>query len=272
MNTYLTDAEIWECLIPEMGVFALARNIRNMDEAKVSSKMKDFVCAKFEDPEVIAKSRMFPYRWLSAYKAAPSLDWGKSLERALDLSCQNVPELSGRSLVLIDTSASMGSAVSDKSQVRLYEIGALFAAVLSKRAEKVDTVIFGDSSAPFNLKPGESVLKYISRVTKANGSVGHGTAIWQAVVGNYSGHDRVVIFTDMQSMDSSGNPYESSYYYGNRGRGTHTKEVKNIPFIHGFNLAGYRVTTIPLGNGRFEFGGFTDSAFTLMSELERNSF
>lgn len=269
MNKYLTDAEIWEALIPEMGIMALARNIRNFDEAGVSESAKDTVCAKFEDPEEIARSRMFPYRFLSAYKNAPSLAWGKSLEKALDLSCQNIPELPGRSLILIDTSASMGSSVSNKSEIRLYEIGALFAGVLSKKAEKVDTVIFGDSSKPFPINPGESVLKYINRVSRANGTVGHGTAIWQSVIENYSGHDRAVIFTDMQTLDSAGAPQEYSYYYSSRGRGTnYGAQVKQIPFIHGYNLAGYKVTTIPHGNGRFEYAGFTDSSFQLMASLE----
>lgn len=274
METYLTDAEIWELLIPNLGIFALARNIRNFDQAGVSSTIKDLVCAKFEDPEVIAKSRMFPYRFLSAYKAAPSLDWGKALEKALDLSCKNVPELPGRTLILIDTSASMGKDVSDRSQVKLYEIGALFAAVLAKRNPGAsETVIFGDSSASFNVKPGDSVLRYVNRVSKANGSVGHGTAIWQAVVESYSGQDRAVIFTDMQTMDTAGKPIDNLYsYYGSRSaspRRSYVADVKKIPFIHGFNLAGYTVTTIPPGQGRFEYGGFTDSSFQLMVELER---
>lgn len=272
MTNFLTDAEQWELLIPTMGYMALLRNLRNFDQANISESVKDSVCARLQDPEEVARSRQFPYRFLSAYKAAPSLTWGKSLEKALDLSCANVPELSGRSLILIDTSGSMSSRVSDRSEIQLFEIGALFAAVLSKRCEKVDTVIFGDSSAPLQLKAGESVLKYVKRVAKANGSVGHGTAIWQSVVSNYSGHDRVVIFTDMQTMDSAGKPREYNYYYGSRGSRSFVADVKQIPFIHGFNLAGYKVTTVPAGNGRFEYGGFTDASFTLMKELEQGGF
>lgn len=280
MNEFLTDAEQWELLIPTMGYMALLRNLRNFDQAGISDSVQEFICAKLKDPEEVARSRQFPYRFLSAYKAAPSLNWGKSLEKALDLSCANVPELSGRTLVLIDTSGSMSATVSDRSEVQLYQVGALFAAVMSKRAEKVDTVIFGDSSAAFPLKSGESVLKYVNRVSKANGSVGHGTAIWQSVVENYSGHDRVVIFTDMQTMDSAGKPHDYGYggyayvngQYARTPRTNYTSQVKQIPFIHGFNLAGYKVSTVPTGNGRFEYGGFTDASFTLMKELEQGGF
>lgn len=273
MEERLTKAEQWELMIPYMQYMSLLRNLRNFDQANISESVKDSVCARLEDPTEVARSRQFPYRFLSAYKAAPSLTWGRSLEKALDLSCQNVPELSGRSLILIDTSGSMSSCVSDRSEIRLFEIGALFAAVLSKRAEKVDTVIFGDSSAAFPVKAGESILKYVKRVDKANGSVGHGTAIWQSVVDNYSGHDRVVIFTDMQTMDSAGNPHSYSYGYSRYANPRdYAKDAKQIPFIHGFNLAGYKVTTVPSGTGRFEYGGFSDSSFTLMKELEQGGF
>lgn len=276
METRLTDAEIWEALIPTMGVFALARNLRGFDEAKISKESVDFVCSKFEDPEIIAKSRMFPYRWMSAYTAAPSLDWGKSLSRALDLSCSNVPELPGRSLILIDTSGSMQSPVSERSQVQLYAVGALFAAVLSKRCEKVDVAIFGNTAAKFNLMPGESVLKYVGRVQKAIGSVGHGTQIWGSVAQQYQGHDRVCIFTDMQTMDAAGDPHPASFGYGYGYQRNESPVsissiksiVDQIPFIHGWNLQGYHVGTLPQKAGRWEYGGFTDATFTLLKALE----
>ncbi|MEJ3751036.1 hypothetical protein WEI85_48475 [Actinomycetes bacterium KLBMP 9797] len=43
-------------------------------------------------------------RFLSAYRAAPSLRWGYPLEQALGHSLNNIPSLPGRTLVLVDTS------------------------------------------------------------------------------------------------------------------------------------------------------------------------
>jgi hypothetical protein len=64
------DAAAWEAIIPHMGLFALARNLRNFDEAGVSDTVAARIVARFADPEQVARSRMFPYRWLAAYDAA----------------------------------------------------------------------------------------------------------------------------------------------------------------------------------------------------------
>lgn len=48
------------------------------------------------DPERVAKSRQFPFRFLAAYNAAPSLRWSWAPEKALNASLSNVPSLPGR--------------------------------------------------------------------------------------------------------------------------------------------------------------------------------
>lgn len=261
------DAEAWESLIPQMGYMALIRNLRNFEEAGISKEASRKVRDRIENPEEVIKSRQFPYRFWSAYKHAPSLTWGGALEDAMDLSCRNIPELRGRTLVLIDTSASMDSAVSGRSAAKRYEIGALFAAALAKRAAKADVVIYGDSSKPFPLRPTESVLRYIERVNGALGSVGHGTMTWQSVARHFDGHDRVVIFTDEQTMDSAGTPRRA--YYGRHDyHESHHALIKGIPVIHSFNLAGYGPAMMPSAPGRYTFGGFTDATFVVMAALE----
>ncbi|MET8046507.1 hypothetical protein ABZU75_02825 [Streptosporangium sp. NPDC005286] len=41
------------------------------------------VAAQPADPEPVARSRQFPFRFLAAYRAAPSLRWAYPLKRAL---------------------------------------------------------------------------------------------------------------------------------------------------------------------------------------------
>lgn len=85
------DAAAWEAVIPSMGVMALARNLRNFDEAGVSDEVAETVARKIADPEQVTKSRMLPMRFYSAFNAAPSLRWGHALERALTASMANIP-------------------------------------------------------------------------------------------------------------------------------------------------------------------------------------
>ena len=92
-----------------MGYMALLRNLRNFDEAGVPDDVAERVAAKLADPDEVARSRQFPFRFLAAYEQAPSLRWGHALDTALQLSLANLPALPGRSLILVDTSASMTS-------------------------------------------------------------------------------------------------------------------------------------------------------------------
>lgn len=247
------DAEAWESVIPSMGYMALLRNLRNFEEAGVSKKVAKAVAARIEDPDEVRRSRQFPYRFWSAYKFAPSVTWARALESALSTSVENVPELPGRTLVLIDTSGSMQSPLSNRSKVQRYEVAALFAAAQAKRAANADVVIFASEHRPLPVKRTHSVLRYIEAVGAAIGSVGHGTMLYQALVESYDGHDRVVVFTDEQAHDSVADP----------------RVLAKVPLIYTFNLGGYRVGAFDAGQkGRYTFGGFTDAVFTVMRVLE----
>src|ERR1051325_10025225 len=101
------DAAAGEAIIPSMGVMAMARNLKNFDEAGVSDAVAAQICARFADPEQVQRSRMFPFRWWAAYKHAPSLRWAHALEQALGHSLANVPRLKGSTLILVDRSPSM---------------------------------------------------------------------------------------------------------------------------------------------------------------------
>jgi hypothetical protein len=126
-------ARLWEALIPSMGYMALLRNLRNFDEAGVSDAVAATVAAKLADPAEVARSRQLPMRFLSAYRAAPSLRWSWPLERALDLSLSSIPELVGRTLILVDTSTSMKAGFSGDGTLMRWDAAALFGLALARR-------------------------------------------------------------------------------------------------------------------------------------------
>jgi hypothetical protein len=65
---------------------------------------------------------------------------------------------------------------------------------------------------------GPSVLKATEGFCRKIGRVGHGTQIARAVAATYSGHDRVVIFTDMQTFPHQKGWWEDRYGVGGRER------------------------------------------------------
>ena len=74
-----------------MGYMALLRNLRNFDQAGVSDAVAAQVAARLADPAQVARSRQLPMRFLSAYRARPSLRWAYPLEQALGLASATFP-------------------------------------------------------------------------------------------------------------------------------------------------------------------------------------
>ncbi|MDQ2874807.1 MAG: TROVE domain-containing protein, partial [Actinomycetota bacterium] len=120
----LPKRDVWTALAPTLGYMAALRNLRNMDEAGVPDDVAEVVAARLADPEQVARSRQFPMRFLSAYRAAPSLRWAHPLEKAVNASVASIPALSGRTLVLIDTSLSMNNAFSKDGTLMRWDAAA----------------------------------------------------------------------------------------------------------------------------------------------------
>ena len=246
------DAEAWESVIPSMGVMALVRNLRNFDQAGVSASAVDAVIAKVTDAAEVEKARLFPYQVWSAYKHAPSDNWKRALGRTLDLTTANIPALDN-TLVVVDTSGSMQSGVSNRSTLTRIDVAAVMAIATAKRAKDVDVVIFGQDNTLVPDVRGASVLAGVEQVVRSVGSVGHATYGHTAINRWFDAqrHRRVVLFTDDQQHDSGSVPLD------------------HVPLIYTFNLAGYQPSSLPAGRrGRYTMGGFTDATFVAMKVLE----
>jgi hypothetical protein len=259
VGSQVSKARVWEALIPVMGLMALARNLRNFDKAGVSDEAAQLVAARFADPAQVGRSRMFPFRWLSAYEAAPSLRWGHPLDQALQASLGNLPALPGRTLIAVDTSGSMtGLGMSARSKVSPLKAAAVFGVALAAKGEQVDLVGFADGYRPFrhDVATGASVIREVNRFVARCGEDGHGTNIPGAVQRTFAGHDRVVIVSDMQTIG------------GQYSGGVSGLVPRDVP-IYGFNLGGYAPTAADWGStNRIELGGLTDATFRWIPLVE----
>ena len=256
------DRTAWEAVIPSMGYMALLRNLRNFDEAGVSDAVAQTVAARLADPEQVRRSRQFPFRFVAAYRNAPSLRWAYALDQAIEAATANVPAFAGRTLVLVDTSGSMTwRHFSARSSMLPVQAAAVFGVALAKRGNDVDLYGFADGVFAHRVSPAASLLTEVERLVGRVGEAGHGTRIAEAVRATYRRHDRVVIVTDMQTFPDGG-----------RGGGREGDPVASVPAeipVYGFNLGGYRPTVLAAGRAnRHEFGGLNDATFTLLSLLE----
>ncbi len=262
------DAAAWEAVIPQMGYMALLRNLRNFDDAGISDDTATAITVRLTNPDEVAKSRQFPYRFYSAYKAIPGLRWAYPLERALTLSLDNVPALSGRTLVMVDVSGSMTHesylqqfhprwrAQGRNKSTLPWEMAAVFGVALAMKANAVnghaDVVAYGSAWEQVQIQRGAAILKVVDSF-KHTTAWQTGTATLQIAdhLTRGAGYDRLVILTDEQTF--AGAP----------------ADALSVPLVYTFNMAGYAAGHLPSGeHGRYTFGGLTDAAFDLLPALE----
>ena len=250
------DKTAWEAVIPNMGYMALLRNLRNFVDAGVSAATLRIVLNKLADPEQVAKSKQFPFRFLAAYQANKgNLKIASALEEALEASLSNVPSLKGRTLILVDRSGSMFTTDGGTQGLDRADTAAIFGTALALRAEDADLVQFGSSWGgrkpyePVTFKKGNSLLPMLDKFRDMGG-----TDTRAAVQGSFKGHDRIIIITDEQYNGWGGDPL--------------TSVPASVP-VYTWNLGGYRIAQSESGSKkRHTFGGLTDKGFQMIPLIE----
>lgn len=250
------DREAWEWVLPNMGVMALLRNLRNFDDVEISREARATVLAKLTSAEDVLGSRILPYRAYTAYHQVPSDEWKLALGTTLDLASQNVPELDG-AVLCIDTSASMRSGgLSKRSVVMPVTVAALQAASLAKRGRNVDVVLYGDSSISLDQVDPQwrrrSTLAVVERVERSIGIVGHATYGNRALAQHFdpARHRQGVLFTDGQMHDHDG-------------------LIAHVPHVTTFLVGGYAPVS-SWGKNRVTVAGFSDQVMRVVNEHVRS--
>lgn len=255
------DAKAWEAIIPNMGYFALLRNLRNFDQAGISNKAAAYVMSKLCDEEEVKRSKLFPFRFMSAHRQVLHSRWSAALSMALDTSLSNIPKLPGRTLILVDTSGSMDVPFSEHSEMKRWDAAALFGIALAKSSEQVDLYSYasgyGKWLMEYKVTRGRDVLSEVDLWNRLGYNIGGGTPTARAVQETYKGHDRVIVLTDEQANFHPG--------YGVDGA------VPADKHFYTFNLAGYRQSHAATGKKRHALGGLTDACFPLISMIEEGT-
>jgi hypothetical protein len=271
--------EEWARLIKErkLGYFALIRNIRNIAEAGLEDDAFTELLKQIQNLEAIKKSLVLPFRILVAYKVVQGL--GRSfrqraqskvvvsetalladaLSEALDLALVNVPDLPGRTLVALDRSGSMTTAINQRSfgetpvPIMVSDVGAIFAAALGKKG--ADLMTFHDSARYERFNRKDSVVSIAEGISKESGGTNF-HSIFQTARAAY---DRIIILSDMQAWVGYSTPADSFKRY--------CQQHNCSPHVYCFNLASYGDTQFPAGKV-YQLAGFSDKVFDTMALLE----
>jgi hypothetical protein len=257
-------SQAWAELIGtgKIGYFALLRNLRNICQ-QADQATRDQALKLLVDENRIRKSLVLPFRYLTAYKAVEEESGTQGVLEAIcaacDIALSNIPKLDGRTLVVVDTSGSMQTAMSDKSQAKRVEIGFLLGAALAK-AQEADFMIFASDAGYETIGPVPALFQAVA-ADRLIGKYSHGTDFHSIFQKANRAYDRIMIFSDMQGWRQGGAPDPAVAEY----RRLHSCH----PFIYSFNLADYGTLMFP-ENKVFAIAGFSEKIFSIMGLLEQD--
>jgi 60 kDa SS-A/Ro ribonucleoprotein len=270
----VSKKEKWERLIDEgkLGYMAALRNLRNIVEANVYNLNK--VLEQIQEPENVIKSKQFPFRFLSAWKAVEELPtfMGEgildSLENAIRTSVCNIKGFHERDniYIAIDTSGSMTETLSEKSEVTYMDVAMVMGMLLKTKCDKVISGIFGDDYMTINL-PSRDILMNVDKLKSLDGKVGYSTNGYLAIeylINTKLMADKVMMFTDCQLWDSHEWGYESLSDYWHE-----YKKINPKAELYLFDMAGYGDTPISIQEpGVYLIAGWSEKIFDILEAIK----
>ena len=192
--------DAWERLLRErkLGALALLRNLRNMKLAGVEESLV------FDGLENMNTARVLPFRFLAAARYVPQ--WEESIERAMLSSLANQEKLPGRTVLLVDVSGSMVSALSRRSEMMRTDAAYGLAILLREICEKAIVFTFSNELAEVPPRRG-----FALRDAMDSSQMHGGTYLGKALEKIREKYDRIIVITDEQAHDRVPGPRGRGY-------------------------------------------------------------
>lgn len=173
----------------------------------------EILVARLTDPEEIARSKVLPFRYYSAYREFPrchsdnTYKISDALLTAMDLAIENVPTVDGTTCVLVDVSGSMTwGMVSSLSAVSFSDVALLLGGITYKKGMGD---FFTFASEPRHVDISNRVPLFdMLKFAKQMGNFGGGTDLQKAldyIENKGVPYDNLVILTDSDCY---------GYYFG----------------------------------------------------------
>ena len=258
-----------------MPVMNLLRNLRNI-LLYAPDKVTE-TCEQLTIKDKIMNSRLLPFRFATAYSEIEKLSYYteisstkssiqfedekssslcsenefrrnkemvlNAIEKALEISCLNIPKLEGNVAVLVDDSGSMRGDAGGSSRVSAFSktstsmIAHLFASMVMYRQDNIYLGLFGDKLINVPVKRDMRLLDYTKWTFEKGRECGGATETGiydfiRQVVKEKKKIDNVIVFSDCQIGSIHTKGYYGGYseftaWYGNNSsdRGKHFHEL-----------------------------------------------
>lgn len=245
-------------------------------------EMVKLIADRLRNPELVRKSRNFPFALLMAFKAADR-DMPQTilsaLQDAMEVATENIPALPRGLVVCVDVSASMVSPVTGArgkpTQVTCRDAAALVAASLIRKNPDVLVLPFSDRlNTEYRPNPRDSVMTIAQQIAALPSGGTDCSLPLQYLNGvnnrrmQATGITTVIMLSDNESwIDRSG-----GYYTRLGGTGVMTEWGKlkqrnpNAKLIC-VDMAPNNHTQAPNAPDRLNIGGFNDTVFNVIERF-----
>jgi len=274
ISKFGNKAEVWDAL--ELPFMAGLRNLRNLLECG-AYKALERVLSMLKDEKAVLRSKQFPFRFFSAYREI-SETYGyvsyeykqevlRALEIALFLSIKNLPKLDGKTAIIVDTSGSMRSPISENSVVEYIDISTLMGAISQYISDESLVVAFATTAKIVDVDRDSGIIQNMAKIRSTY--VGSGTYVEEALKlleKNDFVPDRILLFSDMQVYSKG---YMSSVVESVNRYLAKNKTTK----FYSFDLAGYGTSIQPAQKQRvFLFSGWSEKMLEYIAMAEKEPF
>lgn len=205
LSTGKNKKDTWTRLIQEgkLGALAFLRNLRNMKEANVDANV---IRTGFKK---INSQMLLPLNFFSAAKFAP--EFKSDINEMMLRTYSDLPKLKGRTIFIVDVSASMGSSISDKSNFNRLQVAEAMAVLAHELCEHVEIwCTSGDDGTRIHKterisypERGFNLAEQIQRKAHRLGNGGIFTRQCLEFIKDKIDYtpDRIIIFSDSQDCD-----------------------------------------------------------------------
>ena len=271
-------AEVWADLFAHHRVAPMAavRNLRNMLDAHADLQPAIDLLG---DPEAIKRSGILPFRLYAAWAALTQVHTArfratrdctpcvvpsalvKAIDAALAASVDNLSELPGKTIVIVDGSGSMFQTLSQDGSVTVLECAATLAAGIATRCEDICLIVFDNDARIVPLTAPASPLSSIRDIVSAcdGGITNMASAVKLAAQCGVDA-DRVIIISDNEVNSGYRNTLTTL-------ADNYRKTVGHDVWFHGWDIAGYGTTQIA-GPKTSYICGFSDRVIDLVALAE----
>ena len=201
--------DVWNALLEQLPTFALLRNLNTLDRADVLDTQKLYIEQRLTDIDALRKSKILPFRFLTAYNTIQKSWLRDVLRQSVELTFNNLPTLEGKTAVFLDISGSMNG--------EYLRIGSVFALALFKKTNG-DSLFWLFDEYVHDPKPSrvDSILTQAEKIHTIGGT-DTGAPVRQ-LLQHRQVFDTIIIITDEQQNTGSAFYRELQTYRNKRNK------------------------------------------------------